>query len=498
MPIFLALSMVLLSKVLAGTADPPSFRDTGLVCRITKPAALHLNEQTSQVIQAAFQHADYPDIEGEKSMRFVGKIAYGLTNIHVNSLSIESSSVDFREDDAIAIEIQNVSASFKGTLTYGFVGTWLVKLLHAIEFEINSSIDLLINTKLSCDHGRVVVDTSDCYLTFHKLVLHLQGDKNPGWLKRLFTNVISFTLKLVMKNQVCKEINVIAQMLADLFQDTAANFLQDGDIGVDVSLISSPVIQATYLESHHKGLLLYKNYSAVFRDSAFTPSLLSESRMLHFWFSDHVLNSLALAAFLDQRLELMITGEELQEIFESEELEIHRDIVQEIFQGTPYNDSRAKVWSLEPPQIALQPEGTVVKSSVAVELVVSSQGEEPSTVLYFEKDVTALIQASYVQKRLTLLQSHAMIEPRRFKFSPDIAVNEETLRDILEKIITITGIPKVVSRIEAAVTSLMNSKGLHRSDIINPEIITEKGYFIVQMDFDLPHHLLRDFLKRTL
>lgn len=34
--------------------------------------------------------------------------------------------------------------------------------------------------------------------------------------------------------------------------------------------------------------------------------------MLYFWFSDFVLNSLSLAAFLDERLELTITGEELK------------------------------------------------------------------------------------------------------------------------------------------------------------------------------------------
>ncbi|KAJ7312142.1 hypothetical protein JRQ81_006486 [Phrynocephalus forsythii] len=495
---YLVLSVVLLGKAWPCTAELPSFGNTGAVCRLTKPAALHLNEQTAQVIQAAFQHADYPDIKGEKSMRFVGKIAYGLTNIHVSGLSIESSSVDFQEDSAISIEIQNVSASFRGTLSYGFVGTWLVKLIHAIEFEIDSSIDLQINVKLDCAKSRVVVDTSDCYLAFHKLALHLQGDKDPGWLKQLFTNFISFTLKLVLKNQVCKEINFLAQMLADLFQDGAAHFLQDGDIGLDLSVTASPVIKATYLESHHKGLLLYKNYSTASHGTAFTPFLLPESRMLHFWFSDHVLNSLALAAFLDERLELTITGKELQEIFESEKLQTHQEIVQEIFQGVSYNDSTAKVWSLQPPQIDLQPEGTLVRSSVAVKLVVSPEGEGPSTRLYFEKEVTALIHASYAQKRLTLHQSHTMILPRTFKCSPDISVSEETLRHILENIITITGIPKVVSRIEAAVTSLLNSKGILVTDIIDPEIITEKGYFIVQMDFNIPHHLLRDFLKRSL
>ncbi|XP_042294648.1 cholesteryl ester transfer protein [Sceloporus undulatus] len=483
---------------LACTAEPSSFNDTGVVCRLTKPAALVLNEQTAQVIQMAFRHADYPDIKGEKSMNFLGKIAYGLTNIHINDLTIENTEVDFKEGDAIDIEIYNVSASFQGTLSYGYLGAWLLKLIHNIDFEISSSIDLQINTKLACENGRVMVDTSDCYLTFHELTLHLQGDKDPGWLKQLFTNFISFTLKLVLKNQVCKEINFLAQLLAEFVLDTATNFLQDGDIGVDISLMTHPVIKANYLESYHKGLLLYKNHSGIFQETVFAPSLLSESRMLYFWFSDHVLNSLALAAFLDERLELTIGGEELKEMFESEELKPHQGIVREIFQGASYNDSVAKVWSLGPPQISLQPEGTVVESSVAVELGISPKDREPSTVLYFEKDITVTIQASYVQKKLVLHLSHAMIEPRIFKSSPEITVNDETLRHILEKIISVAGIPEVISRIEPTLTSLIDSKGLYLFEIKDPEIITQKGYFIIQLDFAFPHHLLIDFLKRTL
>ncbi|CAM2100895.1 cholesteryl ester transfer protein [Caretta caretta] len=492
------ISLALISTSVACTFEESSLNLTGIVCRMTKPAAFVLNQQTAQVIQAAFRHATYPDISGEKSMAFLGKVTYGLTNIQINDLSIENSEVDFKEDDAIDIAIQNVTASFKGTLSYGYTGAWFVKLTHSIDFEIESSIDLQINAKLMCAKGRVAADTSDCYLTFYKLTLHLQGDKQPGWLKQLFTDFISFTLKLVLKGQVCKEINLLAQLLADFIQDRAANFLQDGAIGVDISLASFPVIKANYMESHHKGLLLYKNYSVVFSDSMFAPSLLSESRMLYFWFSDQVLNSLALAAFLDERLVLTITGEELGEMFEMEDTEAHQGIVQEIFQGTSYNDSLAKVWSLTPPQITLQPEGTIVRSSVAVELTLFSQGAEPTVVFYSEKEVTVTIQSAYVEKKLVLHLADSVIEPKVFKCALERAGDDKSLSHFLQRIISVAGIPEVISRIEPALTSLMNSKGLNLFEIKNPEIITKEGYLIIQLDFGFPHHLLVDFLKKTL
>lgn len=86
--------------------DPASaYRFTGAVCRLTYPAAvvckpgylnnlwdlfqlikcvltfplvIAVNEKTTKVIEAAFQHARYPSMRGEKSMAFVGKITYGL------------------------------------------------------------------------------------------------------------------------------------------------------------------------------------------------------------------------------------------------------------------------------------------------------------------------------------------------------------------------------------------------------------------------------------
>ncbi|GLD65615.1 cholesteryl ester transfer protein [Lates japonicus] len=187
--------------------DPVSaYRFTGAVCRLTYPAAVVLNEKTTKVIEAAFQHARYPSVKREKSLLFIGRVVYGLDNLEIHNLSIGRSVFELRAGEGIAMEISNVSAVFKGTIQYGY-GSWLVNVAHSIDFEIESEIDLGINPKLYCGEGKVAADTSDCYLNFHKLHLHLQGDREPNWLKKLFTDFITFTVKLVIKGQICKEIN---------------------------------------------------------------------------------------------------------------------------------------------------------------------------------------------------------------------------------------------------------------------------------------------------
>ncbi|XP_064016691.1 cholesteryl ester transfer protein [Pogoniulus pusillus] len=494
----LGMLLVLMHTAAACEFGPSPYGSSGIVCRMTKPAALLLNQETAQVVQTAFRNAKFPNITGERSMRLLGKVAYELTNIQVKELSLEQSEVELREADAIHIAIRNVTASFQGTLTYGYAGAWFLRLFHAVDFEIESSIDLQINIDLMCQKDQVAADASDCYLTFHKLTLHLQGDKEPGWLKQLFTDFISFTLKFVLRREVCSEINSLAQMLANFIHELAANFVQDKGIGVDISLASAPLITASYVESYHKGLVWYQNQSAAFGDSGFSPALLPASRMLYFWFSQHVLSSLASAAFLDQRLQGTITGHQLQALFGAAQSEAQRQAVQKIFQGSSYNDSVARVWSLAQPRISLQPQGAVVESLVAAEISIFPAGEQPRVVLYMEKEVTVTIRAAYADKKLLLHPSEPRIEFRVLRCTADPSGSDPSLRSFLQSLISQAGIPEVTSRIEEALTSLMNSKGLHLFEIRNPEIITRQGYVLVQLDFSFPRHLLLDFLQDKL
>ncbi|MEQ2176784.1 hypothetical protein GOODEAATRI_031620, partial [Goodea atripinnis] len=76
------------------------------------------------VIEAAFQHARYPSMQGEKSAGFFGKVSYGLDNLEIYNLSIGRSEFELRPGKGIGLEINNVSAVFSGTIQYGY-GSWL-------------------------------------------------------------------------------------------------------------------------------------------------------------------------------------------------------------------------------------------------------------------------------------------------------------------------------------------------------------------------------------
>ncbi|KAG7279780.1 hypothetical protein CRUP_008850, partial [Coryphaenoides rupestris] len=74
------------------------------------------------------------------------------------------------------------------------------------------------------------------------------------------------------------------------------------------------------------------------------------------------------------------------------------------------------------------------------------------------------------------------------------AVQQEYLREAVEKI----GIPKILSVLEPELTGLLDKQGANLFDIVNPEVISQNGFVVIQMDFGFPHHLLVDFLRKTL
>ncbi|KPP75945.1 cholesteryl ester transfer protein-like, partial [Scleropages formosus] len=464
-----------LTRVSRSCLDPISaYRFTGAVCRLTYPAALVLNEKTAKVIEAAFQHARYPDMKGEKSLLFVGKVHYNLNNLEIHDLLIGGSEVELRANDRIAISISNVSATFRGTMQYGY-GSWLIDFGHSVDFEIESHIDLVVNPKLYCGKDKVAADTSDCYLTFHKLQLILHGDREPGWLKKVFTDFVTFTVKVVIKSQICKEINKLADTLADFIQRRAERFLSDGDIGVDVSVVAAPTLTSNYIESYHKGLTRYNNTSAVIEASAFNPAQLTEDRMIYFWLSDELLDPLVKAAHLDGRFVRSIGGQELADLFEGD-LSASRPafltevpwprrrssrtswptvragcpLDQNAFDHEPHSINHLlssetpllKTWSVSVPRLRTTPAGTSVRGVAAVELTAPSS----DLSLYFEADVEVIVKASYADKRLTL---------------------------------------------NAALSSISALNGS-----LSPAAL--QGYVIVQLDFGFPQHLLVDFLKKTL
>ncbi|XP_072135237.1 cholesteryl ester transfer protein, partial [Mobula birostris] len=492
------LSPVLL--LLAGASlscdpGPPasSMDTTGIVCRFTKEAALIFNQETSDVIQATFRHASFPDMAGEKSILMLGTISYVLKNLQIMNMSVESSDVELSNEKGILISIENVAATIKGNMNYAY-SNWLLQLNHSLDFEIQSQTDVDLALTLGCDNGRIEVTISDCLLNFDKLSLQLQKLSKISWIKQLLTDFVSFTLRHVLKGQICAEIHKMANLLSDFTLKQAGIFIRDGEISTSTELIGDPVITSGYVESRHKGSVFYRNLS-VFQKPSVIPVEREETRMFNLWVSEAVINSLLFAAYHEDRLTLKLEDNDLLKVFEDGEFENVPNILQQVFPAVPVNELMLKLTPLRPPSILFKHTGTILEGSLFVEFDVLPDSKESHTALYMEVDIETTVQSSYANRKIQLWPSSNRWSIKAIKHNPAVTLDENKANYYLENFFSSGGLQNIMSYVEFYITALLDKKGLHYFNVTNTVLEPSKGYMLVATDFHFPRQLLESFLQ---
>ncbi|GCC33447.1 cholesteryl ester transfer protein isoform X1 [Chiloscyllium punctatum] len=474
--------------------DPAStIPNTGIVCRFTKEAGLVFNQETSDVIQATFRHASFPDIEGETSILLLGSVSYSFKNLQINNMSVERSDVDLSNEKGILIAIQDVAAAFEGTMEYAY-SNWLLHLNHSLEFEIHSQTDVNLAVMLAYDNGRFAVTIPDCQLNFDKLTLKIQRDKEANWIQKLFTDFVSFTLRHIVKGQICAEIHKMANLLADFTLDQAGLFVQDGEIATSVKLTSDPVLTSGYIESRHEGSVSYKN-STVFQKPSAIPVERREIRMFNLWVSEPVINSLLFAAHHDNRLTLILSDGHLLKLFEDGGSKIESNLLQQMVPGIPMHNLMITLGSLRPPSALFKPVGTILQASVSLQVDVLSSSEDSYTALYLEMDSETIVHTSYADSKIHLRPSSHHWSIKVVRSNPAIALDESKVKHYLEAFFAAGGLEKIISYIEFYITALLHKKGLRYFNITNSVMETYEGYVTIGTDFGFPRQLLENFLR---
>ncbi|XP_062922821.1 cholesteryl ester transfer protein isoform X2 [Mobula hypostoma] len=457
---------------------PPasSMNITGIVCRFSKEAALIFNQETSDVIQATFRHASFPDMAGEKSILMLGTISYVLKNLQIMNMSVESSDVELSNEKGILISIENVAATIKGNMNYAY-SNWLLQLNHSLDFEIQSQTDVDLALTLGCDNGRIEVTISDCLLNFDKLSLQLQKLSKISWIKQLLTDFVSFTLRHVLKGQICAEIHKMANLLSDFTLKQAGIFIRDGEISTSTELTGDPVITSGYVESQHKGSVFYRNLS-VFQKPSVIPVEREETRMFSLWVSEAVINSLLFAAYHEDRLTLKLEDNDLL-----------------VFPAVPVNELMLKLTPLRPPSILFKRTGTILEGSLSVEFDVLPDSKESHTALYMEVDIETTVQSSYANRKIQLWPSSNRWSIKAIKHNPAVTLDENKANYYLENFFSSGGLQNIMSYVEFYITALLDKKGLHYFNVTNTVLEPSKGYMLVATDFHFPRQLLESFLQ---
>ncbi|XP_078256597.1 cholesteryl ester transfer protein isoform X2 [Rhinoraja longicauda] len=466
---------------------------TGIVCRFTKDAALAFNQETSDVIQATFRHASFPDIKGEKSILFLGSVSYVLKNLQINYMSVESSDVDLSNEKGILLSIQNVATTFKGTMNYAY-SSWLLKINHSLDFKIEVQTDVDLALTLACDNGRIATTVSDCVLSFDKLKIQLQKRNEVNWIKQLLTDFVSFTLRQILKGQICTEINKMSNLLSDFTLEQAGAFISDGEISTSIELTGDPTITSEYVESRHKGNVFYKNVS-VFQKPNAIPVERVETRMFNLWVSEPVINSLLFAAYLEGRLTLKLADDNLLKVFEDGDVKRELNLLQQVFPAVPMNELMLRLAALRPPSILFKRLGTILEGSVSLEFDIVPDSKESFTALYMEMDIEITVQSSYANRKIHLQPSSNRWSITALRNDPAITLDKNKAKRYLEKFFAAGGLQRIISYVEFYITALLDKKGLQYFKISNTVLEPNKGYVTVATDFQFPRQLLENFLR---
>ncbi|XP_048461958.1 cholesteryl ester transfer protein [Rhincodon typus] len=437
-PVFVFLATVSISCVQG--SPPSSVPNAGIVCRFTEEAGLVFNQETNDVIQATFRHASFPDIEGETSILLLGSVSYSFKNLQINNMSVEKSDVDLSNEKGILIAIQNVAAAFEGTMDYTY-SSWLA-----------------------------------------------------NWIQKLFTDFVSFTLRHIVKGQICAEIHKMANQLADFTLYQAGLFMQDGEIATSIELTTDPVLTSGYIESWHEGSVSYKN-AIVFQKPSGIPVERVETRMFNLWVSEPVVNSLLFAAHHDNRLTLTLSDGDLLKLFDNGGTKTEPNLLQQMIPGIPMDNLMIKLESLRPPSLLFKSVGTILQASVSLQVEVLSSSEDSYTALYLEMASETIVHTSYTDSKIHLRPSSNHWSIKAVRSNPAIALDESKAKRYLEAFFATGGLEKIISYIEFYITALLHKKGLCYFNITNPVMETDEGYVTIATDFGFPRQLLENFLR---
>ncbi|XP_056271973.1 cholesteryl ester transfer protein-like [Pseudoliparis swirei] len=197
------------------------------------------------------------------------------------------------------------------------------------------------------------------------------------------------------------------------------------------------------------------------------------------------------AAHQDGQFQLNISGPELTDLFKTNLSSAMPEFMRKCLleSGSP----ELRVWSSSVPYLNTSTSGTTVRGTA------SGQLHCGTPTLFFKTDVVIDVTASYADKKVFLRgnQSEVSVLQAELSLQNQTLLDEDHIEFIREAVKKI-GIPKVLSALEIELTRLLDKQGTNLFDIFNPEVLPQDGFVVMQMDFGFPHHLLTDFLKKTL
>lgn len=266
-------------------------QNPGFQIGLTNKGLDYVRQVAVPILIKELQTLAVPDIHGDENTP-VGHVSYDLTHIHVNSVSLPTSSI-LVNTVGLAVSISGLSLSMGANWHYR-EDSWPHITDHG-SCDISASgvsVAVTVSIGVSPTH-EPTVNTASCSSNIGKLDITFHG--GASWLYNLFSGFIADALKSSLNGQICdiikNEINVEGnKVLATLpVQEKIDQYS-----AINFELISAPALPGDYIATRHKGefFSIAKPVESPFVAPGLPlPASGTLTRMFYVWISGYLLES---------------------------------------------------------------------------------------------------------------------------------------------------------------------------------------------------------------
>jgi len=261
-----------------------SARNPGLKARITKTGLNYANTMAMQALAKNIQTTTIPDESGKAS-----GFKYTVSGMHVSQYNPPSSSINIVSNQGLQWTASGAYIRVDGNFRFK---SWIVSDHGTFTATVSRvNFDLLINIGEDTS-GRPSISAGKCVASVGGVDFKFHG--GASWLYNIFRKTIAKKIQSKLNDIMCPEVTKAVNVDAEkrmqelpMTSTFAKRFL------LDYLLTATPMFTSDYMETYHKGEVLWKDdtTSGAPISAPAMPKSGDTQNMLYLWVSDYVLDT---------------------------------------------------------------------------------------------------------------------------------------------------------------------------------------------------------------
>lgn len=297
----------LLLVLIVGTFSQTLSTNPGLKARITQTGLDYATKVALDSLSSKVVGLRIPDQHGKS-----GDVSYDVTNSRITGFQRPQSSITMNPPSGLRWTASGTVIALKGDWHYT-LKKWFIRISDHGSFDVTvKGLSFDLGIKLGADKdGRPDISSSGCSCDIGSVDVKIHGKLDV--IYNLFKGVIGKKIKDLLKDKMC-------DLIKDAINKDAENALQKIKVKttiaklfmLDYRMTSSPKFTPQYMETYHKGEVLW---ASSMTDAPIPvppmPDNVGSQKMLYLFVSDYLFNSLSYQSQIHGVLRYNLTTKDL-------------------------------------------------------------------------------------------------------------------------------------------------------------------------------------------